>query len=149
MKNLLLIFGGMFIGYFISNGSSTPILKTLEVIQEEEKIDEFIVDATMYYPVSGQTDSDPDITADGSKIDIPNASKHKWIALSRNLLKRWGGPFNYGDVVQISGAGHKDGVYEIHDTMNRRFKNRIDFLETKGTKMYKFEGVKMKKITNS
>lgn len=144
MKNLILLMSGMFLGYFISNGSALQ-RKPIAESQEEPQEQEFNVEATMYYPVSGQTDSDPDVTADGSKIDIPHASRHKWIAVSRNLLKRWGGPFNYGDKVLISGAGHKNGVYEIHDTMNRRFKNRIDFLETNGTKMYKFDDVRMKK----
>lgn len=145
MKNITLLMSGMFLGYFISNGSALQRTLFIEP-QEEPQEQEFNVEATMYYPVSGQTDSDPDITADGSRIDIPNASNHRWIAVSRNLLKRWGGELSYGDKVLISGAGHKDGVYEIHDTMNRRFKNRIDFLETSGTKMYRFDEVRMKKI---
>jgi len=78
----------------------------------------------------------------------PNhASEQKWIAMSRDMLKRWGGDFDYGDVVKIEGAGHKDGIYKVVDTMNKRFKNRIDFLEDKGTKHYKFDNVKITKWT--
>ena len=101
------------------------------------------VTATMYNAVQGQCDQDPLVTAGMYKINPDKASQHKWIAVSRNLLKRWGGKFDYGDKVQIKGAGHKDGVYTIVDTMNRRFKDRIDFLETEGTKWYKFHNVQV------
>ena len=57
------------------------------------------VDVTMYQPVYPQTDKTPDITADGTRIRISKASEYKFVALSRNLLKRWGGPFNYGDFI--------------------------------------------------
>jgi len=66
--------------------------------------------ATMYYPVVKQCDKDPLITAAMYKIDPRKASEHKWIAMSRDLLKRWGGPFDYGDEVIISNAGKKSGV---------------------------------------
>lgn len=101
------------------------------------------VTATMYNPVAGQCDEDPLVTAGMYKIDPEKASKQKWIAVSRNLLKRWGGRFEYGDRVKIKGAGHKDGVYTIVDTMNKRYRNRIDFLETEGTKWYKYENVQV------
>lgn len=104
------------------------------------------VTATMYNPVISQCDKDPLITAGMYKINPKKASKHRWIAVSRNLLKRWGGRFHYGDKVSISGAGHKNGVYKIVDTMNPRFKNRIDFLETKGTKHYKYTNVLIRKL---
>ena len=49
--------------------------------------------ATQYNAVTDQCDSDPLITAGMYKINPKKASKHKWVALSRNLLKRWGGRF--------------------------------------------------------
>jgi len=104
------------------------------------------VTATMYNAVVNQCDEDPLVTAGMYKINPNKASEHKWIAVSRDLLKRWGGVFNYGDKVYISGAGHKSGVYTIVDTMNKRFKNRIDFLETQGTKHYKYEDVLLAKL---
>ena len=81
------------------------------------------------------------------KIKPNKASQHKWIAVSRNLLKRWKGNLQYGDLVKIEGAGHKDGVYKVVDTMNKRYKHRIDFLETAGTDLYKYENVKLKKLS--
>ena len=104
------------------------------------------VTATMYNPEISQCDQDPLTTAGMYKINPKKASEQKWIAVSRDLLKRWGGSFNYGDKVYISGAGHKNGVYTIVDTMNKRFEKRIDFLETKGTKMYKFDNVLLAKL---
>jgi len=101
------------------------------------------VTATMYNAVEDQCDKDPLVTAGMYRINPNKASQHRWIAVSRNLLKRWGGKFDYGDKVQIKGAGHKDGVYTITDTMNPRFRDRIDFLETKGTKGYKFDNVQL------
>ena len=101
------------------------------------------VTATMYYPTTGQCDKDPYLTAGLYKINPKRASKQKWIALSRDLLKRWGGKSHYGDKVFISGANKKDGVYTIVDTMNKRYKKRMDFLETCGTKFYKYNDVKI------
>ena len=59
------------------------------------------VDVTMYQPVVRQTDNTPNVTADGTRIRISRASDYKFVALSRNLLSRWGGPFNYGDFILI------------------------------------------------
>ena len=104
------------------------------------------VSATMYYPVSAQCDKDPLITACMYKINPKKASSHKWIAMSRNLLKRWNGKFSYGDRVKITGCGKKDGIYTVADTMNKRFVNKIDFLETAGTHFYKFDNVTIEKV---
>jgi len=97
-----------------------------------------VVDVTMYQPTRYQTDSDPDVTADGTKIRISKASEYKFVALSRNLLKRWGGPFDYGDFVLIKGTKHKDGVYQVRDTMNPKWVNVVDILESKHVEPYKY-----------
>jgi len=97
-----------------------------------------LVDVTMYQPVYPQTDKTPDITADGTRIRIHKASEYKFVALSRNLLKRWGGPFDYGDFILIKNAGHKDGVYQVRDTMNPKWVNVVDILESENVRPYKF-----------
>jgi len=104
------------------------------------------VDVTMYQPVYPQTDKTPDITADGTRIRISKASEYKFVALSRNLLKRWGGPFDYGDFILIRGTDHKDGVYQVRDTMNKKWVNVVDILESKNVKPYKFTGVQLYKM---
>ena len=106
------------------------------------------VDVTMYQPVYPQTDSSPNITADGTRIRISKASDYKYVALSRNLLKRWGGPFDYGDFILIKGTtdSHKDGVYQIRDTMNSKWVNVVDILESVHIKPYKYENVHIYKM---
>lgn len=104
------------------------------------------VTATMYNPVVSQCDADPLITAGMYEIDPDHASEHKWVALSRDMLTRWGGEFDYGDTIKIEGAGDKDGEYLVADTMNKRYRNRIDILETTGTPLYKYEHVRISKV---
>ena len=105
-----------------------------------------VVDVTMYQPVYPQTDTTPDITADGTRIRISKASNYKFVALSRNLLKRWGGPFDYGDFVLLKGTEGKDGVYQVRDTMNPKWVNVVDILESEHVLPYKFTGVHIFKL---
>lgn len=123
------------------NEVSLP-MKTLEV----DNTISMDVTATMYNAVVSQCDSDPLITAGMYKINPNKASEQKFVAMSRDLLKRWGGLFDYGDKILIEGAGDKDGVYTVADSMNKRYKKRIDILETKGKKHYKFNKVKITKL---
>ena len=114
----------------------------------QEKLDEYEtegmhVTVTMYQPVRYQTDSTPNILADGTRIKTEEASNYKFIAVSRNLLKRWGGWLDYGDFIILLGTDHKDGIYQVKDTMNSRFVNRIDILESPGVKPYKFNKAKI------
>ena len=113
-----------------------------------DKLDEYEtegmhVTVTMYQPVRYQTDSTPNILADGTRIRTHSASDYKFIAVSRNLLKRWGGFLDYGDFVLLKGTDHKDGIYQVRDTMNKRWVNRIDILESVNVKPYKFEKAKI------
>mgnify|MGYP003149806684 CR=1 FL=1 len=103
------------------------------------------VTVTMYQPVRYQTDSTPNILADGTRIRTQEASDYKFIAVSRNLLKRSGGWLDFGDFVLLKGTLNKDGVYQVRDTMNKRFVNRIDILESPGVKPYKYEKAKIVK----
>lgn len=56
---------------------------------------------TSYRSIPEQTDNTPFITATGEHVN-PHG-----IALSRDLLKRWGGPVDYGDYVYLEGYGIK------------------------------------------
>ena len=138
-------------GFFSTNmfkkydGMYRNQITELRVINDslKERLSEYeeygiIVDVTMYQPVYPQTDKTPDITADGTKIRISKASEYKFVALSRNLLKRWGGPFDYGDFILIKGAGKKDGVYQVRDTMNPKWVNVVDILESTHVQPYKY-----------
>ncbi len=72
--------------------------------------------ATSYRSVPNQTDDSPFVTSTGERVH-----KHG-VAVSRDLLERWGGPIKYGDWVYIEGYGFK----VVNDCMNERHKNRID-----------------------
>jgi len=104
------------------------------------------VDVTMYQPNEIQCDDTPNITADGTKIRISKASEYKFVALSRNLLKRWGGPFDYGDFVLIKNTPSKDGVYQVRDTMNPKWVNVVDILESEHVEPYKFTDAHIYKL---
>ena len=126
------------------------LLEKNEVIQTE--LNEFHkygieVDVTMYQPIHLQTDNTPNITADGTKIRISKASEYKFVALSRNLLNRWCGPFNYGDFILIKGTDHKDGVYQVRDTMNPKWVNMVDILESEDVKPYKYVDAQIYKMS--
>tara|TARA_Y100000356_G_scaffold79610_1_gene65908 strand:- start:1147 stop:1656 length:510 start_codon:yes stop_codon:yes gene_type:complete len=144
---------------FANGVISTKLLKNQNIqlesfvrenIKLKEKLNKYetegmIVTVTMYQPVRYQTDSTPNILADGTRIKTEQASNYKFIAVSRNLLKRWGGWLDYGDFILLLGTGHKDGVYQVKDTMNPRFVNRVDILESPGVKPYKFDKAKILK----
>ena len=104
------------------------------------------VDVTMYRPTKYETDSTPNITADGTRIRIKKASQYNFVAVSRNLLVRWGGFLKYGDFILIENVGHKEGVYQVRDTMNPRWINVVDILESPGTKPYKFLNAQIFKL---
>ena len=86
---------------------------------------------TVYNPLEGQTDSDPLITASNNTIPVEElqCGGLRWMALSRDLLKRFGGTISYGDTVAVhSGDRAIDGLWIVNDTMNKRYQNRGDLL---------------------
>ena len=147
--NILALF--LLTGYFDSmlDDMRTEIFSLQETLQEE--IDkknhsawgtlEFDVTVTMYNPAKSQTDSTPNETADGTKINPKKASEYRYVALSRDLIARWGGPFEYGDYVMLKGTEGYDGVYQVRDTMASKFINRVDILLTEGSKQFRFSNI--------
>ncbi len=153
---LFVVFTSGYISTRMINSNKMVYTEQVNILQNKigelvTKLDEykqhtFEVDVTMYHPVYPQTDDTPHITADGTHFNISKASEYKYVALSRNLLKRWGGPFNYGDFIIVRGTQYKDGMYQVKDTMNPRWVNRIDILESTHVKPYKYENVRIYKI---
>ena len=103
----------------------------------------FNVTVTTYNPTRQQCDSTPHITADGTHFKTWKASSYRYVALSRDLLSRWGGPFEYGDYIVIEGTGERDGVYQVRDTMNPKWTNRVDILTTNSR--FKYNNITMYK----
>ena len=106
----------------------------------------FNVTVTTYNPTKAQCDDTPNITADGTKIKPWKATQYRYVALSRDLLSRWGGPFDYGDYIVIEGTGKRDGIYQVRDTMNPKWVNRVDILTTNSR--FKYENITMYKYVD-
>ena len=104
------------------------------------------VTVTTYNPTKEQCDSTPNITADGTRIKPWRATDYRYVALSRDLLDRWGGPFNYGDYIVIEGTDGWDGIYQVRDTMNPKWTNRVDILTTNSR--FKYDNITMYKYVD-
>ena len=107
-----------------------------------EKYDVIEVTATTYKATENETDSTPLITASGFKINPKNAKRHRIIAVSRDLKKK----YKFGTRVKVSGAGKYSGEYVVRDVMNKRYKKRIDILIGHKDKQNKFKNVKIRKV---
>ena len=101
------------------------------------------VTVTTYNPTKEQCDNTPNITADGTRIKPWRATDYRYVALSRDLLSRWGGPFEYGDYIVIEGTDGWDGIYQVRDTMNPKWVNRVDILTTNSR--FKYDNITMYK----
>jgi 3D (Asp-Asp-Asp) domain-containing protein len=121
-----------------------------ELKREEARINEYIsliepsevVTVTTYTPSVGETDSTPLITASGFKINESNPRKHRIIAVSRDLKRK----YKFGTKLRIKGAGKYDGTYTVRDVMNKRHRNRIDILVGKKDTQTKIKKVKVYKL---
>ena len=111
----------------------------------DQEANKLKVTVTMYHPVPEQTDSTPNVTADGTVFRIENASDYRYIAVAQNMLVRNGGFLDYGDWVVVN-AGKKSGLYQVRDTMARRWTNRIDILESPGVIPYKYNDASLRKL---
>jgi len=100
------------------------------------------VTVTMYTIDPRQTDNTPTITASGFNVGWKNPKKHRVIAVSRDLKQK----LKFGQQVRIEGAGKYDGIYVVHDVMNRRFKKRIDILINPTDKPTMFKNIKIYKV---
>ena len=105
-----------------------------------ESITPEIVTLTTYRASEAETDSTPNITASGFKITNPK--KHRIIAVSRDLKKK----YKFGQKIRIVGAGKYSGTYKVQDVMNKRYKKRIDILIGTNDKQTKLRKIKIYKI---
>lgn len=104
---------------------------------------------SLYNPEPEQCDETPTITADGSVIDTLNASKQRWVAVSQDLLwsplrhrlfvkdpindHRYEGKIKFGDTIWVESPNPRiNGKWVVHDLMNKKYHNAIDFLQTTG-----------------
>ena len=101
-----------------------------------------VVTLSTYKADTAETDSTPLVTASGFKLDSLNPKKHRVIAISRDLKAL----FAFGDKVILTNAGKFNGVWFIHDVMNKRYKNKIDILINPSDRQLSLKGVLISKI---
>tara|TARA_R110000824_G_scaffold140006_1_gene305527 strand:+ start:278 stop:772 length:495 start_codon:yes stop_codon:yes gene_type:complete len=150
----------MFVVFYYSNNIIDDLYSEINTLKNNGysecfELQEFDVTVTTYNPTRSQTDSTPNETADGTIIKPWLATNYRYVALSRDLLSRWGGPFEYGDYVVIEGTDGWDGVYQVRDTMNPKWVKRVDILTTNSkfkytdVKMYKYVKINDDMVDNS
>ena len=110
--------------------------------------------ATVYNAVPAQCNGDFGHTASMFRLDLYNVLSQRVIAMERTFMKKLG--VKYGDVVYITGTGKWDGVWQIQDTMNKRFagQHKIDILVPENIKYGQWDNVNLyvlkdKSMTNT
>jgi 3D (Asp-Asp-Asp) domain-containing protein len=134
MRKLAIIF------LFFSFTPTKPIGE-LDANLNYEKVAENHIDVkvTTYTVSAAETDSDPTITASGFEVDSLNPKKHRIIAVSRDLKKK----FKFGQRVKVTGIGKHSGVYVVRDVMNKRWEKKIDILINPDDKPFSFKSAKI------
>jgi 3D (Asp-Asp-Asp) domain-containing protein len=120
-------------------------IQNLEIKPDAEEVGEVIPDIvtlTTYSISAAETDSTPLITASGFKINPNNPKRHRIIAVSRDLKRK----YKFGQKVRIEGAGKYNGIYTIRDLMHHRWKNKIDILINPSDNHTKLRRVKMFRV---
>jgi 3D (Asp-Asp-Asp) domain-containing protein len=112
-----------------------------EIVSVDEVVPD-IVTVTTYSITEGETDNSPLLTASGFKINPNNPKKHRIIAVSRDLKRK----YKFGQRVKITNAGKYNGEYVIRDLMHSRWKNKIDILINPSDKHTKLRRVKMYRV---
>lgn len=126
-------------------GMLLPVMDNIGDIKskiESGAIKPDIVTATMYQPLKGQTDKTPLITASGFRINPKHPEKHRIIAISWDLKRK----YRFGSRVIIRGAGKHDGIYVVRDLMHKRWRNKIDILISPKQKAITIKNVKLYKV---
>lgn len=116
--------------------------EAIEAAAEVAPIDQWQLAAndvivTVYNAVKGQCNNDPSHTASMFHLNMQDVASHKIMAMERTFMKELG--LKYGDVVKLEGTykGLQDGIYQIQDTMNKRFagKHKVDILVPNNVKI--------------
>lgn len=135
ISNILILF------LLLVNTSICAAPESKYVPEEKTKIN--IIRASIYQAVPLQTNNDNLTTASGFKLDSSYVhSKHRIIAVSRDLMNK----LSFGEAVLIEGTIDYDGIWYVHDLMNKRYVSSIDFLTDIGTKNVLFSNVTITKL---
>ena len=117
-------------GGTVAASVALAMISGLESIGEKQKEAMEDVVVTVYNAVPAQCNADVRHTASMFRLDLKNPESHKIIAMERTMMSEFG--LKYGDIVKIEGTynGVQDGIYQIQDTMNKRFagQHKVDVL---------------------
>jgi hypothetical protein len=104
--------------------------------------------ATVYNAVPAQCNGDFGVTANMFRLNLNDVLSHRIIAMERTFMKKLG--INYGDLVKIEGTDGYDGIWQVQDTMNKRFagQHKIDILVPENVKKGMWDNVRIYKLTN-
>ena len=99
--------------------------------------------ATVYNAIPAQCNGDFGHTASMFRLNLNDVLSQRVIAMERTFMKKLG--VKYGDVVYIEGTGKYDGVWQIQDTMNKRFagQHKIDILVPNNIRYGAWENVNL------
>lgn len=131
----------------IVNDIQTEITKETPIQQPWQLIASDVM-ATVYNAEPKQCNKDITHTASMFRLNLQDVYSHRIIAMERTMMAKYG--LKYGDVVKIEGTGKYDGIWQIQDTMNKRFagQNKIDILVPKKYGLGAWNNVKVYKLTN-
>ena len=101
--------------------------------------------ATVYNAVPSQCNTDCFHTASMYTIVPERIESERILAMERTMMSQFG--IAYGDTVRVEGAGRYDGLWQVQDTMNKRFQgqHKIDFLVPDNIRHGKWHDVKVYK----
>lgn len=101
------------------------------------------VTATVYNAVPAQCNDDPLHTASMYTIVPERILEDRILAMERTMMAEYG--IAYGDTVLVAGTGRYDGLWQVQDTMNKRFagQKKIDFLVPNDIRHGKWKNVKV------
>ena len=116
-----------------------PVIMTMELLTSD-------VTATVYNATASQCNSDYLHTASMFEIDPEKVSEYRIIAIERTMMTEYG--IAFGDLLVIEGAGEYDGVWQVQDLMNKRYKgqHRIDFLVPSEVRLGKWEDISIYRL---
>ena len=120
--------------------ATSPIKAGKKFVPHKKSSVEFVT-VTTYKVNEFKNDPNGDVTATGMRLTENNPKKHRIIAVSRDLNKK----FKFGQKVRIVGAGKYSGIYVVKDLMNKRWRKRIDILINPEDKQFKLYRIKMYK----
>ena len=155
------IIGYLIAGNYLSNQNEIQMAKQYAIDKEQEMrmYDEVRkswdwqlaandVHATVYNAEPKQCNADCGRTASMFRLNLNDVGSHRIIAMERTFMTSLG--LNYGDIVRLEGVGEYDGVWQIQDTMNKRFagQKKIDLLVPKSDGLNQWRNVKLYVLSN-